>query len=174
MYCPQCGQQQASAELRFCSRCGFPLGGVIALLSNGGQAATENTAKVESARRRGIKQGAFISLLTFVVVPIISIITVWLRMEPFAVAISSVLFFFGGLLRIAYAFMFESNDQPGSPVAGATQKAIHQTNAQQLPPAQSMPAAAFVPPRPASWRETNDLEPSSVIDNTTKLLQKED
>ena len=32
MFCPQCGQQQVSGEMRFCSRCGFPLGGVIQLL----------------------------------------------------------------------------------------------------------------------------------------------
>ena len=36
MFCPQCGQQQVTGVIRFCSRCGFPLDGVIQLLSNGG------------------------------------------------------------------------------------------------------------------------------------------
>ena len=28
MYCPNCGQQQASNEMRFCSRCGLALSGL--------------------------------------------------------------------------------------------------------------------------------------------------
>jgi predicted amidophosphoribosyltransferase len=36
MFCPQCGQQQVTGVVRFCSRCGFPLDGVIQLLSSGG------------------------------------------------------------------------------------------------------------------------------------------
>ena len=36
MYCPQCGQQQLSDNLRFCSRCGFPLEVVLQILGTGG------------------------------------------------------------------------------------------------------------------------------------------
>ena len=35
MFCPKCSQQQAADEVRFCSRCGFPLGGVKELLPRG-------------------------------------------------------------------------------------------------------------------------------------------
>jgi hypothetical protein len=45
---------------------------------------------------------------------------------------------------------------------------------QALPPQQSIPASAYAPPRAGSWRDTNDLEPSSVTESTTKLLEKED
>ncbi len=34
MFCPQCGQQQITASLRFCSRCGFPLEAVSASAGN--------------------------------------------------------------------------------------------------------------------------------------------
>ena len=36
MFCPRCGQQQMSGDLRFCSRCGLPLGIVSEVLANGG------------------------------------------------------------------------------------------------------------------------------------------
>jgi uncharacterized membrane protein YvbJ len=36
MYCPQCSQEQVDGEMRFCSRCGFPLTIVSQLVTNGG------------------------------------------------------------------------------------------------------------------------------------------
>ena len=36
MYCPRCGQQQVSEEIKFCSRCGFPLGLVSEIIMHGG------------------------------------------------------------------------------------------------------------------------------------------
>ena len=35
MFCPRCGQEQASGELRFCSRCGLPMGIIAEVLANG-------------------------------------------------------------------------------------------------------------------------------------------
>jgi len=45
---------------------------------------------------------------------------------------------------------------------------------QALPGSQSIPATAYAPPKAGSWRDTNDLEPSSVTESTTKLLEKEE
>ena len=36
MYCPNCGQQQISDEMRFCSRCGLALSGLAEWLARGG------------------------------------------------------------------------------------------------------------------------------------------
>ena len=47
-------------------------------------------------------------------------------------------------------------------------------SASGLPPQQSIPASAYAPPRAGSWRDTKDLEPTSVTESTTKLLEKED
>ena len=33
MYCPNCGQQQVSEEMRFCSRCGLALSGLTEWLN---------------------------------------------------------------------------------------------------------------------------------------------
>jgi len=86
MHCPVCGQQQMSGETRFCSRCGFPLTGVAELIATGGAAATSSvqTGK-ESPRKRGLKQGLFVFLLTFLIVPIVAMIIMALKLEPVAV-----------------------------------------------------------------------------------------
>ena len=43
-----------------------------------------------------------------------------------------------------------------------------------LPPQQSIPVSMYDTPRAGNWRDTNDLDPVSVTENTTKLLTKED
>ena len=67
MFCPQCGQQQVTGVIRFCSRCGFQLDGVIQLLANGGMLpafrASDEPARI-SPRRKGVKQGGVMILRT--------------------------------------------------------------------------------------------------------------
>jgi hypothetical protein len=180
MFCPRCGQEQISNETRFCSRCGFLMTGVGALIANDGNTAliTSGPAKIDSPRRKGLKQGLFIFLLTFLVVPIISILTVWAKAEPFAVSIAAIVLFVGGLLRMAYAMLFESS----LPTESTLEQTVYQTapgflNKKQtpdaLPPQQTIPTSSYMPPKHGNWRDTNDLEPSSVTDHTTKLLEKD-
>ena len=181
MFCPRCGQEQIKNETRFCSRCGFLMAGVGALVANDGNSALTATppAKVDSPRRKGIKQGLFIFLLTFLVVPIVSILTIWVRAEPFAVAIAAILLFVGGLLRMIYAWMFESSAPTGKEFEQSAYNAPQNIlsgsqNQNALPPQSSIPAASYMPPKHGIWRDTNDLEePTSVTDATTRHLQKE-
>ncbi len=44
-------------------------------------------------------------------------------------------------------------------------------NRAALPPNQTAPADFYTPQR-TEWRDTSDLEPASVTDSTTKLLEK--
>ena len=179
MYCPRCGQEQISPQTRFCSRCGFLMAGVADLLAAGGNLPVLSApgGKGETPRKKGLKQGLFIFLLAFLVVPLAAIFTVAVNIEPFIVAISAILLTVGGLLRAAYALMFESNVPfnqlaPGEPGHTSPTLLTHQANAGALPPQQSIPAQAYAPPRAGNWRDTNDLEPQSVTDNTTKLLDQ--
>ncbi len=180
MFCPRCGQEQVSMEIRFCSRCGFLMSGVGELVANDGNTSLISTAapKPDSPRKRGLKQGFFFFLLTFLVVPIISILTVWANAEPYAVVIASIIFFVGGVLRMAYAMLFESIHPNEKTIErtvyqtaqGLLNKKLHQT---ALPASQSIPVENYIPPKQANWRETNDLAPNSVTDGTTKLLDNE-
>jgi hypothetical protein len=184
MHCPQCGQQQVSGELRFCSRCGFPLGGVSELLATGGQLpifATPTTPKKRSPRYEGVKQGVTLFFIGAVIVPLLGIINSFQvngGMLDILVPISAILFFVGGLMRILYAAIFEE----GAPQYNATQPAAlpyapsavaaPQLNAgargTALPPAQSIPVS--------TWRQRPNtaeiVSPPSVTENTTRLLDE--
>src|SRR5215210_5712553 len=106
MFCPQCGQQQISGEMRFCSRCGFPLGGVIQLLSSGGITPTSDAGamapKPPSPRRRGYKQGALMLLIGMIVTPLLGVLTD-IGFPEVLVAITAIICFWGGIIRMIYA-----------------------------------------------------------------------
>src|SRR6187549_1142230 len=115
MHCPVCGQQQVSEETRFCSRCGFLLTGVAEVVKSGGLVAAKSTGvtgSADSPRRRGIKKGVFWALLTVLVVPIMALLTLLFRIPPFLPVLGALIFAVGGLLRVAYALLFESGNSP--------------------------------------------------------------
>jgi hypothetical protein len=105
MYCPQCSQQQISDELRFCSRCGFPLEGVAKLIAAGGAlpALEEEAGKsAHSPRRKGVQQGVILILVGIVLLPLINIAI----SPPYNEALLFV-FLLGGILRALYALAFQ-------------------------------------------------------------------
>ena len=122
MFCPQCGQQQVSGDIRFCSRCGLPLNVVAEVLAAGG-ALPSNAFAMHgggrlSPRQRGVRQGAMLMLSTMLLVPLMAIITSFITGgEEFFIPIVAISCFVGGLLRIIYALMFEEKFSPGVPVA---------------------------------------------------------
>jgi hypothetical protein len=169
-----------SEETRFCSKCGFLLSGVAEIVANEGIVGKQKTGLAgspSSRRRRGALQGIFIFLLSFLVVPLIAILTLAVGAEPYAVVISAILLGVGGLLRIAYALMFESPIPDSKSIDLEFAVANHlggERNQASLPAAESRPASAYTSPT-GVWRDTNDLQatPASVTDSTTKLLEKE-
>ncbi len=177
MHCPKCGQNQVTEETRFCSRCGFLLTGVAEVVANAGIVPSQQTGltgETGSAKRRGVKQGAFLFLLTFLVVPILVMISIALSIKPFLPITAMFLFGGGGLLRIVYALMFASGAaNTGSIRPGSLGSAAPDREA--LPPSRSTPASAYAAPLAGSWRDTNELqrEPGSVTDTTTKLLHND-
>lgn len=185
MYCPQCGQQQASSEMRFCSRCGFPLGGVAQLLVQGGvlnSSGEELPDKWSSPRRKGVKQGVVMMLIGAVLVPVLAILNSFMygpSILDLLVPISAIVCFAGGLMRILYAVLFEDStptvkrDAPLY-VPPATPSPPAQLNASMrgsaLPPPQSIPVPDF------TGRRANTAElvtPPSVTENTTRLLDED-
>jgi len=74
MYCPKCGHQAASNNVRFCPGCGFRLEGVAELLANNGLFAAdeENHPK---PRRSMVKRGALLGvtlmfIITLLIIPL--------------------------------------------------------------------------------------------------------
>ena len=174
MHCPICGQQQATEETRFCSRCGFLLTGVAEIVKTGGALPMKSSGiagTLDSPKRRGIKKGIFWALLTVLVVPMMGLVTLLLDIPPFLPILGALIFAVGGLLRIAYAMLFEPGHPPER-VSEVLLKEIENRNA--LPPSQTVPASVYS--SPGSWRDTNDLQraPGSVTDSTTKLLEKDE
>ncbi|MGH9942806.1 MAG: zinc ribbon domain-containing protein [Pyrinomonadaceae bacterium] len=187
MFCPQCGQQQIPGEVRFCSRCGFPLSGVSEVLARGGTLPIVQQAPSQpvgiSPRQRGIRQGGFMMASVVLLVPLVGLLLVGALNLPeelaVLVAVSCVM---GGFLRMLYAMMFESSVPPGASareipayVPPPPQQPYAQMNARQqaaLPPQQQsgIPAGGWRDYRP----DTAELAapPASVTENTTKLLDE--
>src|SRR5712671_659083 len=179
MYCPQCGQQQATDSMRFCARCGFPLEGAMVLLANGGMLPRYESAVGEtkiSARRRGVKQGAILMLIGAVLVPLLVVFAnfapgrIEMAFEFFAAA-AAILCFMGGPLRILFAALFEEGAPPRpypTPSTYAQSSIPPPVRLATLPPAN--------PTQTAPWRRPQTAEilqpPSVVTDHTTRLLEK--
>lgn len=178
MFCPVCGKQQVSDATRFCSGCGFPLAGVGEVIAAGGASLSrvaDGTPKPDSPRKRGIKQGAWVMLVgCFLIVPLIAITSAALHFSPLFVSIAAVLSFVGGLLRIVYAAMFESGVAPvGLAPADNFMQIGSSAVRGSLGPQTSAPVSDLRMPSAGSWRDTNDLQPTSVTESTTRLLEKE-
>jgi hypothetical protein len=182
MFCPQCGQQQVSGIVRFCSRCGFPLDGVIQLLSSGGMLpvyqAPDEATKI-SPRKRGVKQGGILLLTGAVLVPILGVIASFGNSAFLEIltALAAIICFLGGPLRMLYAAVFEE----GAP--NPYRQPRPYVSAQAPPPHQFNPhvqQSALPPQRvqPPSWRSrpiTAELAtPPSVTENTTRLLDRDE
>jgi hypothetical protein len=183
MYCPNCGQQQISNQIRFCSKCGMPLDGISAVLTNGGNLPivnNPNQIKSTSARKRGMKQGGILMLLGIFFVPFFGILNSFGIMPELIVAISALFFFLGGFLRLIFGLIFED----GTPVFLSKtdefnyQPAVNNLNSvntqNALPPQQSVPVSDFVQPQQAGmWRETKDLVQADNSEKATKILTDE-
>ena len=181
MYCPRCGQQQATDSMRFCSRCGFAMEGTMHVLAHGGQLpqyqAPPTGEKTVSARRKGVKQGVMLMLIGVLLVPIFGVFSSYAPGKisnafEFFAALTAIICFVGGPLRMLFAAIFEEGAPKYQFPMAPT---YHPTS---IPPA-PRPAALPPPPvNPASqWQQRPQtaeiLGPPSVTDHTTRLLDKE-
>jgi len=170
MYCPQCSQQQISNDLRFCSRCGFPLDGVAKLVAAGGTLpALEEEAdrSVRSPRRRGVQQGIILMFVSVLLLPLVDLIG-----RPYH-EVLILMFLLGGILRALYALAFQE---------GALYKSRKQK--ESVAPSQvgaNMSGYALPPSQVATLNfneqrvETAEMVklPDTVTENTTKLLDEQ-
>lgn len=165
--------------MRFCSRCGFAMEGVMHLLAHGGMLPMYQTPEGEktiSPRRKGVKQGTLLMLIGAIIVPIFGVMSGFAppRLEnvfAFFAAISALICFLGGPLRMLYAAIFEEGapKYQFTPPTAFAPPAIPQARVSALPPPAANPAS--------QWRQRPQIAeivaPPSVTDGTTKLLDKE-
>ncbi|MDT7687917.1 MAG: hypothetical protein QOJ70_2863 [Acidobacteriota bacterium] len=176
MFCPQCGQQQASDAARFCSRCGFQLEAVSGLLVTGGAApelAVEAVPIPETPRRKGARLGGKLMLSGMFLAPVLAMLSELIG-TPDELALLGVIVFMAGLFRLLYALIFEDGPyrrqlQQQQVYVPPAQFAPREASA--LPPSQGVPARAYAAPPRA---ETGEIAyRPSVTEGTTRLLDDE-
>lgn len=165
MYCPKCNQKQGSEELRFCSRCGFPLSGVALLLANQGALPVSTSSEIPGRRGRIIKESLALTFASWAIALLATAIWDWGNPLEMIAKVGSLIFFLLGvigLLRFLYAFLFvkDASYLAAEPVfPPVPRQAV-------LPPQQEMPLTDY--PRRT---DTNEMSPRySVTENTTRLL----
>lgn len=165
MFCPNCGQQHVSPVVRYCSRCGFSLRGVL------------------SVRRKDIVQGG---LLMFIGLMIIIGFNDFMRgfvrglgyspsswSSDYILPFFSAVFFIWGLSRIIFALIIERNSRlnqqrEAHSLGQPLRMRVSADSPSALPPSQGSPVA-----EPDMRRlDTTELgEPPSVTEESTKLLK---
>jgi hypothetical protein len=154
--------------------------GVMHLLGHGGMLPhypTDPGDTTVSPRRKGVKQGVILMLLGVLFVPIFGVMAGFSPgrvsdIFAFFAAITAIICFIGGPLRMLFAGIFEEGAKPKSYMPAVS----------YMPPAMPPPPQARVsalPPPSVStqpWRARPDtaeiMPPTSVPDHTTKLLEK--
>ena len=177
MFCPKCGQQQIAEEVRFCSRCGLPLGAVTSLVANDGQVISPvggigaAVAKRCAAKTKGTRRGVKLMFISLVLLPIFFGMAVAAdHPGPLLVALT---IFLVGFFLMLYARLFAEDAAPALNPAALRPPALFApaddfARRDALPHAQSIPAAhVYGAPQTAEIAQT----PGSVTEHTTRLLE---
>lgn len=188
MHCPNCGQRQASVQMKFCSRCGFPLGLISEILANGGflpQLAELNSKKAKLTRKNVFIFGLIWFLVSILlIIPVIAVIFNDTSIGKALIPLAGILGTMGGLLIMLFSLFFQSSPKfaveqqlpakqnfiPQNQFGAGNQHAA-------LPPQSANFTPVYTPPRGASgWRESNtgELVPPSITEGTTRLLEKDE
>jgi hypothetical protein len=155
MYCPRCSQQQASEEMRYCSRCGFPLEGVAALLAGGGhpEPAGPDREGPLTPRQRGTRKGLMMVAGGLLFLKLAFVLTLF-KEDFFVLMLPASLLLIAGVMRGLYGLLLESDAHHSKRLRTAV---AAEDAARELPAAQ-----------------TQTLPPASVADGTTRLLEKDE
>jgi hypothetical protein len=171
MYCPNCGQQQVSDEMRFCSRCGLALSALAEWLAGGSlpvRQKEETKAPMLSPRRKGIRRAGKLMFFSGVIFPVFLVISIAAE-EPGPMVIPFLLFFVS-LAWMLYARLFGDNTVPAMNRPPQTTTLVAPPARTTLPPATTPHISDIGRPR----TRTNELaQPPSVTEHTTKLLDHE-
>jgi hypothetical protein len=179
MFCPKCSQQQVSEEMRFCSRCGFPLSTLRELIASGGTLVgreEESQISQPSPAMRGMRKGVWLMLAALPLTLVTALLTA--INDSFAVfLLFPVLCFVIGFARLLYGTFFEERasrikrdalrPHVGHAVPGQLGTAAR---GHEMSTSEGTPIEGFT----AQKLKTAEMaQPPSVTENTTRLLEDE-
>lgn len=175
MYCPNCGQQQISNEMRFCSRCGMALSGLADWLAGGRFVVTPGQQLPEPApptalspRRKSMRRAGKMMFFSGALFPIFLMIAIAAE-HPAPLIVPFILFFLS-LAWMLYARLFSDPNPKVDARATQTPQLVSMAQRSSLPPASTIPISDVRGPRV----RTNELaQPPSVTENTTRFLDNE-
>ena len=170
MFCPNCGQQQISEEMKFCSRCGLALSGLAEWLAGGSlpvkRAAEEIQVAGVSPRRKNVRRAAKLMFFSGVLFPIFLAFSI--AVDEAGPLVIPFMVFFISLVWMLYARLFSDNtvrafNQPAVFGPSQTRSSLPPANTAAIPNTDRRPRV-----------RTNELyQPPSVTENTTKLLEND-
>lgn len=168
MYCPNCGQQQISDEMRFCSRCGLGLTGLSEWLAGGPVQRVEQAPVTEpSKRRKHIRRSAKLMFFSGVLFPVFLVIS--LAVDEGGPMFIPFFIFFVGLAWMLYARLFMSETPQVNYPAPQTTTLGSMSARGSLPPA----TTTSIPVGRPQVRTNELAQPPSVTENTTKFFDNE-
>ena len=168
MYCPNCGQQQISDEMRFCSRCGLALTGLAEWLAGGSVIAKPADKPALSPRRKNMRRAGKLMFFSGVLFPVFLMIS--LAADEGGPMVIPFFLFFVSLVWMLYARLF-SDKNATVKIQPAQTTVLGSTPARSsLPPA----TTTNIPNAGRSQVRTNELaQPPSVTEHTTKFFHNE-
>ncbi len=172
MYCPKCGQQ-VSDSMRFCSRCGLPIGEVGDWLAGLGGLVARDTpqASAPSPRRKGMRRGAKVMFWGGMLLPLFFGLS--LAVDDPVPLIVPLMVILTGLSWLLYSRLFGEEAAPER-IRQAQEEAASFGAARAadsaLPPASD---AGVINSARRNARTAEIAQPPSVTDHTTKLLDRE-
>jgi hypothetical protein len=170
MYCPICSQQQISDEMRFCSRCGFPLEGLKELVATGGVLDKPDIDSLTNRHSKAfcaVRKSVWLMVAAFPMLLVVGALSA--ADDDFAVlALLPILCFLAGFVRLIYVTVKEGKRRK-SEVMAASLAQQNATRTTQLPPQRVAPIENFT----AHTTQTAEMvRPPSVTENTTRLLDE--
>ena len=163
MYCPNCSQLVPD-NTRFCSRCGLPLSELSAWLAGHGELTVRKDK--HTPRRKGMRWGAKAMFAGVVLFPIFLLLSV-AGDSPFPLFMPF-LVFFAGLCILLYSRIFIEEVSANSKQQDL-RFGVMQANV-TLPPASE---TGVITTERREVRTAEIIQPPSVTDHTTKLLDRE-
>ncbi len=170
MFCPTCSQQQITEEMRFCSRCGFPLEGVKELIAAGGMIERQDVNSLAEPHNKffcGVRKSVALMLIVIPMLFIVGILSA-ISDDLATLALLPFFCFLFGFFLLIYTTAKEMKRRKKETAVALAQPDTSSRNA-QLPPQRVTPIENFT-------QRINTAEmahPPSVTENTTRLLDEE-